>query len=69
MTNWTTVFDTLGETTIEDFVSGDISGRQLEEAARFTDAAGPLRNSLRTRGVNGTRQLARKALRRRKATV
>lgn len=66
MANWTKVLDVAGGNVVKDFANGNASGRQLERAVKFTDAAGEVRQLLRTRGVHGTRELARKALSRRR---
>ena len=68
MVNWTNILN-VNRDALVNFANGNTSGRQLETAVRFTDAAGDVRTLLRRHGVNKGRQLSRAALRRRNVAV
>jgi hypothetical protein len=64
--NWSEIFtDRHTEAWYKKFSSGDESARSLEMAFRFSEAAGPFRKLIRSKGVSNARTLVRKALSRR----
>ena len=66
MTNWKTIIDTVGVSTVRGFATNIVSASALEQAARHSEAAGPVRTLLRRTGKTaGARRAAREALRRR----
>ena len=70
MVNWTEVIRDLPE--VEDFARGELSGRELYSTAidwANMETRSAVRNLLRNRGVEESRRLARKALRRRGVKV
>lgn len=70
MVNWTNLISNLPE--VEDFARGEMSGRELYAAAQDycdLEERGMIRSLLRNRGVDESRRLARKALRRRGISV
>ena len=61
-TNWSVIVDEVGLATVADFATGSISGREFTELVTFSEAAGQVRNLLRSKGVSKARALARKAV-------
>jgi len=51
------------------FAEGRVSGRQLYEVYKYTEAGGVVRNLLRDKGVLEARRLARRALNRRSVKI
>lgn len=61
-TNWSLIVEEVGLATVADFANGAMSGRELTELVTFSEAAGQVRNLLRSKGVSKARALARKAV-------
>ena len=64
-TNWSKIHWVLGTDALRYFADGELSGRKLRQAARFTAVGGDVRDLLFERGVTYARTLTRKALKRR----
>lgn len=68
MTNWNQIVNDLGESTVQEFARGLLSGESLYETALdygSQETRSQVRSLLRNRGVQEARQLARKAVSRR----
>lgn len=66
MVNWDLIFTGVDGNDVREFVEGRLSGRQLLNSFYDTEARSKLNTAFRRRGTDGVRELARRALSRRR---
>lgn len=67
--NWELIINNMNHDLIRSFATGNISGDDFYQEARYDGVSPEVRRLLRSRGVTEARSLARKALRRRGVKV